>query len=178
MLGRGSLVGFWVVTLVGALVLPARGAGLPAGWANQDIGSVTRPGSTAYDAAKDTWTVIGEGSDIWGNSDDHQQYAYTQLKGDGQITAHVLAQTGGHDDGWARNGLQIREDLDPDSPLHASFIPAEREGTGYMRCDLVAQSGPQPAGELGAVMIFDEPAVCACAVSRTFSFWFAMGPYS
>src|SRR5438876_6438948 len=115
MLGRGSLVGFWVLSLVGALVLAARGAGLPTGWSNQDIGSVNRPGSTAYDAATDKWTVIGEGSDIWGTADDHQQFAYQQLKGDGQITAHILSQTGGHDDGWARNGLQIREDLDPDS---------------------------------------------------------------
>jgi hypothetical protein len=115
------LVSFWVLALVGACVTPARSAGLPTNWKNQDIGDVTRPGSTSYDSATGQWTVMGEGSDLWGTTDDHFQYAYTQLKGDGQITAHLLSQKGGHDDGWARNGLLIRDGLSPDD-RHLDFV--------------------------------------------------------
>jgi hypothetical protein len=120
MLGRRALVSFWALALVGACAAPARGA-LPTNWKNQDIGEVTRPGSTSYDPGTGQWTVMGEGSDLWGTTDDHYQYAYTQLKGDGQITARLLSQKGGHDDGWARNGLVIRDALSPDD-RHLDFV--------------------------------------------------------
>lgn len=105
---RGFMV-FGVLMLVCACTAPALGAALPNGWTNKDFGTVNRPGSSTFDPAKSTWTVVGEGSDIWGTGADNFQFAYTQLKGDGNITARVVSQAGGHDDGWARNGLMIRE---------------------------------------------------------------------
>jgi hypothetical protein len=113
MRGKGWMVALGLVALVSAG--PVRGAVLPSNWQNKDVGVVNRPGSTEYDAATGKWTITGEGSDIWGADADNMQFAYTQLKGDGNITARILSQSGGHDDGWARNGVQIREDIDPDS---------------------------------------------------------------
>ncbi len=132
MFGRGSLVGLWVVTLVGALVLPARGAGLPTDWTNADIGSPDTMGSTVYDSAKGTWTVTGSGNDIWG-AQDQFQYAYTKLKGDGNVTARILSQDGGNPAGWSRNGLMIREGEAADARhfiMALGNIPAVPGGTG------------------------------------------------
>jgi hypothetical protein len=112
---------FWAIALVGISATAARGAALPTGWQNKDMGAVTRKGSTDYDPAKGVWTVTGEGSDIWGANTDNFQFAYTQLKGDGNVTGRILSQTGGHDDGWGRNGLMIREDLDADA-RHLDFV--------------------------------------------------------
>jgi hypothetical protein len=110
--GKRSFTALWTILLVGAFVLPAHGAGLPNGWTNKDIGNPDTKGSTVYDDAKGTWTVTGAGQDIWGDTDQFQ-YAYTQLKGDGHVTARILSQTGGNPNGWGRNGLMIRESEDP-----------------------------------------------------------------
>jgi hypothetical protein len=41
-------------------------------------------------------------------------------------------------------------DLNPDAPLIDSFLPADKEGIKYMRCDLVVEGGAQPAGSSSA----------------------------
>jgi hypothetical protein len=64
--------------------------------------------------AEAKWTITGTGSDIWGSADQFQ-FAYTELTGDGGITARLLSQTGGHSDGWARTGTMLRENLEPGS---------------------------------------------------------------
>ena len=58
-------------------------------WASADVGSPGLMGS-AYDLSG-TFTVSGEGSDIWGTSDQFH-YVYRTLGGDGMIIARVAAQ--------------------------------------------------------------------------------------
>jgi regulation of enolase protein 1 (concanavalin A-like superfamily) len=81
---------------------------LPADWSAQDVGLVSRPGSTSYDAATSTFTLAASGADIWGSSDTIQ-YAYQTLQGDGTIIARVASMGGS--DGWAKTGVMIRESL-------------------------------------------------------------------
>jgi hypothetical protein len=119
MVGKGWMIALGMAVLVSAG--PVRGAEVGPNLKHQDIGAPTRPGSSTYDAAKGTWTVTGEGNDIWGADTDNFQFAYTELQGDGNITARILSQEGGHDDGWGRNGLMIREDLTTGS-RHLDYV--------------------------------------------------------
>jgi hypothetical protein len=91
-------------------------AAVPAPFKSQDIGDPASPGSTDVKGtgAEAVWTITGTGEDIW-NAADQFQFAYTDLPGDGGITARLLTQTGGHDDGWAKTGTMLRESLEPGS---------------------------------------------------------------
>jgi len=78
---------------------------LPPGWSNMDIDT---SGGSANES-NGTWTIVGDGADIWGTSDEFH-YAYFPLSGDGFIEARVLAPgfTGGSDE-WSKAGVMIRE---------------------------------------------------------------------
>ena len=102
-------------------------AGLPAGWSSRDIGSPRASGSASYNDAEKTWTVRGDGHDIWGSSDAFH-FAYIQLSGDGMIFARVL-DNGSGSDSWAKGGVMIRETLDANSK-HAMMILTGGEGAG------------------------------------------------
>lgn len=109
----------WV--LAGAVMLavgapsPSQAA-VPAPFKNVDVGEPDMPGSTDVTGTglEAVWTITGTGADIWGSADQFQ-FAYTELPGDGGITARLLSQTGGHDDGWAKTGTMLRESLEPGS---------------------------------------------------------------
>ena len=80
-------------------------AQVPPGWTSMDINATGGSGNES----DGIWAVIGEGSDIWGTSDQFH-YVYTTLDGDGSIEARVLAP--GFDGGsnvWAKAGVMIRE---------------------------------------------------------------------
>lgn len=82
---------------------------LPAGWANQDIGSVTVSGSASYaGVSNNTYVVSGEGSGIGGTADAFS-YAYTTATGDATITARIWSISGT----LKKTGIMIRESLDP-----------------------------------------------------------------
>jgi hypothetical protein len=83
---------------------PAR-AQLPAEFANKDVGTPSSPGSTTVEGG--VWTIKGSGIDIW-DTEDHFQFAYRPVKGDGSITARILASEGGHAT-WSKAGPMIRE---------------------------------------------------------------------
>jgi hypothetical protein len=116
----------WVIALVLACALPAH-AQLKEGYTSKDIGNVETPGSTTYDAATGVWTVTASGSDLWG-SEDGFRFAYTELKGDGHISARILSQEGGSPTGWGRNGIMIRETDKADS-RHLIFIFGSKPDT-------------------------------------------------
>ena len=103
-------------------------AQLPAGWSEEWIGDETPPGSADYDAATETWTLIGHGHDIWDNADDFH-YVYKRLSGDGQITARVVTLAGDSSHGWSKAGVMIRETLD-DTSTHAMECVTGGEGAG------------------------------------------------
>ena len=71
------------------------------------------PGTDAtYDAATDTYTVTGSGTDVWGEVDG-MQYVYREWSGDFCITADVSLESG--IDEWSKAMLMARQDLTPGS---------------------------------------------------------------
>ena len=98
-------------------------AQLPAGWQSQDIGTT---GGSASES-NSTWTVIGDGADIWGTSDAFH-YAYVPLIGDGEISAHVV-DNGTGSNTWAKGGVMIRETLQANSK-HVMAIITDSDGGG------------------------------------------------
>jgi hypothetical protein len=109
-----------------ALVLGIVGnasAAIPAGWQNQDIGTT---GGSASES-NGTWTVSGDGADVWGTSDAFH-YAYVPLIGNGEITARVVSNGTGSNT-WAKGGVMIRETLDANSK-HMIMALTGSEGGG------------------------------------------------
>jgi len=98
-------------------------AALPQGWESQDIGTT---GGSA-DESGGTWTINGDGADIWGSSDAFH-YAYVPLSGDGMIIARVV-DNGSGSNTWAKGGVMIRETLEPGSK-HAMMIITDSDGNG------------------------------------------------
>ncbi|MDP9172954.1 MAG: fibronectin type III domain-containing protein [Planctomycetota bacterium] len=80
--------------------------GLPAPWANTDIGAPVPAGSAALSAG--VFTLTGSGGDIWFASDQFQ-YTYQSLAGDGTIIARVASVSNTND--WTKAGVMIREAL-------------------------------------------------------------------
>ena len=79
-------------------------------WNNKDIG--TTGGSASYDEATDTWTITGDGADIWGTSDQFH-YVYKKVnfnRGEGELIALVKSFPLGPN-AWQKTGPMIRESL-------------------------------------------------------------------
>jgi len=98
-------------------------AALPQGWQSQDIGTT---GGSA-DESGGTWTVSGDGADVWGSSDAFH-YAYVPLSGDGMIIARVV-DNGTGSNSWAKGGVMIRETLDANSK-HMIMALTGGDGSG------------------------------------------------
>jgi regulation of enolase protein 1 (concanavalin A-like superfamily) len=81
-------------------------ASLPAPWGQQDIGTVTLAGNASF--ANGTFTVSGEGSDIWGTADAFH-YVYQPLNTDGQIIARVTGEQ--NTNAFAKAGVMLRQNL-------------------------------------------------------------------
>lgn len=91
-----------------AVAAPAR-AQLPSGFTAKDIGDPGAVGSTRVENG--VWTIQGSGADIWDSADSFH-FAYTEVKGDGSISARILGTDGG-DPSWVKAGLMIRENDTP-----------------------------------------------------------------
>src|SRR6266481_1290093 len=89
---------------------------LPAGWAAKDIGTVGSPGTSIGSGG--SFTVAGDGADIWGSADAFQ-YAYTTLTGDGFIVARIASVEPVAD--WTKAGVMMRETLSAGS-RHAFML--------------------------------------------------------
>jgi len=107
-----------VLVLVGSV-----SAVVPAGWSNQDIGTT---GGSA-DESGGTWTVSGDGADVWGSTDAFH-YAYVPLSGDGEIVARVVG-NGTGSNSWAKGGVMIRETLEANSK-HLIMALTGGDGSG------------------------------------------------
>jgi hypothetical protein len=114
----------WTAGGVTALALEFQGAAAPKG-------------STTLDEATGTYTVTGEGADVWGSSDQFQ-FAYKALTGDGSIVAHVTS-VGTGTSTWAKAGVMVRATLDAGSP-HMIMALTGGDGGG------IALQGRQTAG--------------------------------
>jgi len=114
---------FYLISCVLLLGLAgSASAALPAGWNSQDIGNVSAEGSASESGG--TWTITASGGDMFGSADEFH-YAYTVLRGDGELSAQVTSFAGGTND-WRKAGVMIRETLDAGS-RHAQIIA--RPGT-------------------------------------------------
>ena len=110
-----------------ALVLSLAGNALaqigPAGWWAEHIGDGV-PGSVSVSGT--TYTVIGDGHDIWDNSDGFQ-YMYKQLTGDGSMTARVVS-IGPGSNTWAKAGVMIRQNNTGPSQHAMTVITRNSDG--------------------------------------------------
>jgi regulation of enolase protein 1 (concanavalin A-like superfamily) len=83
--------------------------GLPSGWTDLDIGSVSEAGSASY--FSNVFTLTGGGASIY-NTADGMHFMYQPLNGDGTIVARVLSASGTQ---YPQAGVMIRETLNANS---------------------------------------------------------------
>ena len=91
---------------------------------HQDVGTVLHPGSTVYDAAKQSYTVTGSGENMWFGMDDFQ-FAWKKMSGDVAISADIafVGETGNE---HRKAVLMIRQSLDGNAPA----VDIARHGVG------------------------------------------------
>ena len=107
---------------------PPPPAGLPAGWAHADIGTVPFAGDATF--ASGTYSVKGSGADVWGTADQFH-YAYTTLTGDGTIVARV-ASIPLDVNAWVKAGVMIRESLTAGA-AHGFMLVSASKGVAFQR---------------------------------------------
>src|SRR5262249_52947473 len=109
------------------------------------------PGTATFDASAGSYTLTASGSDIW-SSDDHMQYVYKPMSGDGEIVARVVSENA--TDYWTKAGIMIRADTMSGSMNAFTFETADahnepvfqwRDSTGGASGDI----GGHPGGDVG-----------------------------
>jgi regulation of enolase protein 1 (concanavalin A-like superfamily) len=103
--------------------------GMPAGWANGDVGAVAAAGAAGFDGH--AFTVRGSGADIW-NAADEFHWAFTNVTGNFEMTARVANVQ--NVNVWTKAGLMVRETQDPGS-RHASIFatPGTQKPISFQR---------------------------------------------
>jgi regulation of enolase protein 1 (concanavalin A-like superfamily) len=96
---------------------------LLAGWANQDLGTVT-PAGSSYQTLANVYTVKGSGAGFSGNSD-NGQFLYKAVTGDNQVVARVTSLSGATST-TAPAGLMIRDNMAPASKNVVLTISADK----------------------------------------------------
>jgi TolB protein len=89
-----------------------------------DVGTVLHPGSTGYDSAKQTYTIIGSGENMWFGMDDFQ-FVWKKVSGDVALSADI-AFVGDKGNPHRKAVLMIRQSLDGNSPA----VDIARHGEG------------------------------------------------
>jgi len=104
-------------------------------WPRSDL-----QGSDTYDPVTGTFTITGDGADIWGASDSFH-YVYKRLTGNGEIVARVVSIGGPSGNEWRKAGVMIRESLEPTS-LHAfmAVTPESSHGLAFQYRDVAGDS--------------------------------------
>jgi TolB protein len=114
-----------------------------------DIGALSKPGSTAFDSAAQTYTLSGGGSNMWFSADAFH-FAWKKISGDATLAADIkITSTGG--DPHRKAVLIVRQTLDPDSPyadaaLHGDGLTSlqYRESKGARTYEIQANTpGPK-----------------------------------
>ncbi len=91
---------------------------------HQDVGTVLHPGSVAFDAAKQQYTVSASGENLWGTADAFQ-FAWKKMSGDVVLAADVsFPETGG--DPHKKAVIMMRQSLDAD----AAYADVALHGNG------------------------------------------------
>ena len=106
------------------------------------------------EAPAGTFTVTGEGADIWGTADEFH-YVYKQLTGVGSIIARVDSVD--NTDPWAKSGVMIRDSLDAGSAFAAVYItPTNSDGTPTQGCRFQARTDTGGSATSDTALATDE----------------------
>lgn len=105
--------------------LPSPTTSCPTGWNCTDIGNPAILGGQSLSGT--TWKIWGAGEDIWGSSDQFH-YVWQYMKGDGGMSARIVAQVSTST--YPKAGIMFRESLAPDSPYYAVFVEPGNKGNG------------------------------------------------
>ena len=93
-----------------------------------DVGGAVVPGSSSYDAARDAYTIVSAGYNVWYGRDEFR-YLWKKMSGDVSLAADIAyPDPNGYGDRKAV--LVIRQSLDDDSPeaLAALTAPPRDQG--------------------------------------------------
>lgn len=128
---------FIITTTLVIMALPGIIAqeGLPLGWRATDIGSQDIPGSTAYDAEAEIFTLESTGDQMF--RPDNLHFAYTVQTGNFEIITlvsyiHGMGSMGFRINPFEEAGVMIRENLSPFSnTYYLSVGGGERGGIRY-----------------------------------------------
>ena len=124
------------------LVVNTNTGGLPTGWTDLDVGSVSVAGSASY--SNGTFTVNGAGTSISGTADQFN-YAYQAAGTNYTITARVVSMA--NTNSGAQAGVMIRETLDAGSTMaNINVTPANGVTWVYRSTTGSATSGSRTAG--------------------------------
>ena len=92
----------------------AHGQALGAFEGHTDVGTVSRPGTIAYDAERQQYTISGSGANMWNDRDDFH-FVWKRMRGDFILTARARFEGAGVDP-HRKLGWILRTSLDPNSP--------------------------------------------------------------
>jgi regulation of enolase protein 1 (concanavalin A-like superfamily) len=104
--------------------------GLPADAAQADIGTVSAAGGARYDGNTGTWTVSGDGADIWGTADAFH-YVYTTMS-TSEFEVQLRVDSVQAVNAWTKAGIMIRASLDANA-VHASIFVTPSRGIQFQR---------------------------------------------
>jgi Tol biopolymer transport system component len=91
-----------------------------------DVGSVTPPGTLAYDPAAHIYTITSAGDNLWSNVDGFH-FAWKKMSGDVSLTADMtFPVTTGNPNMHRKTVLIFRQTLDADS----AYVDASQHGNG------------------------------------------------
>ncbi|WP_164471519.1 ATP-binding protein [Halosimplex salinum] len=81
---------------------------------NEDVGPVSVPGSAEYDRDADRWTVVADGSNVWGNTNEFH-YVHGEAESPVRIQGRIVDLDGPHE--FSKCGLAIRAGPDERAPF-------------------------------------------------------------
>src|SRR5215470_5313501 len=114
---------------------------------HSDVGTVLHPGSTAFDSAKNTYTLTGSGENMW-STQDAFQFAWKKVSGDVEVTADVQFPNAAGN-GHKKAVVIFRKSLEPgaiyaDIALHGNGLLAlqYREENGGVTGEVISRLSP------------------------------------
>ena len=126
-----------LLAAMAAVVATASGANLGAFTDHGDVGTLARPGTATYDAARQTYTVGASGGNMW-FAKDAMHFVWRRASGDLSIAA-AIGFVGTSAQGHRKACLMIRQNLTPGSP----YVDVAQHGDGLTSLQFrETQDGP------------------------------------
>lgn len=108
--------------------------------ANEDVGPVSIDGNAEYDLAADEWTVVANGSNVWGNTHEFH-YVHGEAEAPVRIEADITSLDG--PDEFTKAGVTVRASVDKRAPFgyvgvtrsHGSEVTWRESADGFTDSD-------------------------------------------